>query len=176
MFAVRSLSGLPPYGPPALSFPNQDAFSEGFVVEFSPDSGDTWVGNFGKFWEGGKSSVHTELGARAVVVIAGGSGYVIDAEEQRLVRELGFDIQHIWFESELRAMVVSNGLWFDAFNADRMLWRSRRLSWDGIRNVMRSGLLATGEAFDPMADRWLPFRLNLSNGEVRGGSYNGPDI
>ena len=176
MFAARPLPGLPPYGPPAHSFPRPDAFREGFVVEFEASGGEVWVGNFARFWEGGETSVHTDLGPRAVVVVAGGSGYLVDAEERRLVRDIGFGINHIWFDDELGAMIVSNGLWFEAFDAEKVVWRSRRLSWDGIRNLARSGRALTGEAFDPMTDRWVPFRLDLITGSVEGGSYNGPDM
>ena len=133
------------------------------------------MGNFARFGEGGETSVHTELGPRAVVVVAGGSGYIVDADDRRLVREIGFDIQHIWFDEDLQAMVVSNGLWFEAFAAEKIVWRSRRFSWDGIQGLVRSGRTLTGEAFDPMTGRWLPFRLNLMTGDVQGGSYNGPD-
>lgn len=175
MFVARPLPGLPPYGPRAQSFPRADAFREGFVVEFVGNGGERWVGNFARFWDGGETSVHTELGCRAVVVVAGGSGYLVDAEARRLVREIGSDIKHIWFDRDLRAMIVSNGLWFEAFDAENFGWRSRRFSWDGIRNLKQSGRTLTGKAFDPITDRWLPFSLNLATGDVEGGSYTGPD-
>lgn len=176
MFAARPLPGLPPYGPRALSFPRSDAFSEGFVVEFTNEAGEVWVGNFRKFLDGRETSIRTELGIHAVVVVAGGFGYVIDAEERRLVREIGMDIEHIWFDENLQAMIVSNGLWFEAFDAGKVAWRSRRFSWDGIRALQRSPTELVGEAFDPTGNRWLPFRLNLMTGEVQGGSYQGPDM
>jgi hypothetical protein len=108
--------------------------------------------------------------------VAGGSGYLVDTETRRLIREIGFDIQHIWFNDDLEAMIVSNGLWFEAFNAKKVIWRSRRFSWDGIRKLEQSGEALTGEAFDPMTDSWLPFRPKLNTGHVQGGSYNGPDM
>lgn len=88
------------------------------------------------------------------------------------------DVRRIWFEPELAAMVISNDLWFAAFNATDVLWRSQRISWDGMRNVVRQGLTVTGEAYDPTGgDRdWVPFSLDLKTGEVRGGSYNGPPM
>lgn len=145
-------------------------------MEFAIDGGETWVGNFAKFEEGGETSIHTELGSRAIVVVAGGSGYLVDAETRRLVREIGFDIQRIWFDDGAQAMIVSNGLWFEALDAEKVVWRSHRVSWDGIRNMEQAGRTLTGEAFDPMTDRWLPFSLNLTSGEIQGGSYTGPDM
>jgi hypothetical protein len=157
-----------------MSFPRPDAFSEGFVVEFQTNAGATWVGNFAK-WSETESSIHTELGDTAVVIAAGGAGYIVDPEKRVVVREIGFDIQQVWFVPELNAIVVSNGLWFEAFDRHHRLWRSRRLSWDGTRNVYRSGTVASGEAYTPIGDDWLPFRIDLATGDVEGGSYNGPD-
>jgi hypothetical protein len=175
MFAAVPLPGLPPYGPPALSFPQADAYSEGFVVEFTTTSGDVWVGNFAT-WKGRQGSVHAELGPGAVLIVAGGAGYVVDADERRLIRDVGFDLDHVWFDEGLQAFVVSDGIRFEAFDAERILWRSRRFSWDGIRNVKRAGSTVTGEAIDAPSDEWIPFRLDLTNGEVEGGSWNEPDI
>lgn len=174
MLTVRRLPGLPPYGPPALAFPDADAFSEGFVVEFVTNNG-KWVGNFRKGFSLGRISLHTELGSRAVVVISGDAGYLVDAENRRLMRELGFGIEGVWFVADLGTMVISNGLWLEAFDADNDVWRSRRFSWDGLRNISISGLVLTGEAIDPELDQWVPFTASLTTGEVEGGSYNGPE-
>lgn len=110
-----------------------------------------------------------------MVVVAGGAGYLIDAEERRLVREIDPNIQQIWFDEKLRTMIVANGLWIEAYDAEKIVWRSRRFSWDGMRSLTQSGAALTGEAFDPMTDQWLPFSLNLITGDVQGGSYQGPD-
>ncbi|TVV72298.1 hypothetical protein [Sphingomonas solaris] len=174
MFNARALSGLPPYGPAALSFPRADAIREGFVVEFVSELGETWIGNFAK-GNGSESSIHPELGPSATVVVASGAGYLVDTKERCLVREIGFDLQQVWFVAEMNAIVVLNGLWFEAFDARDVVWRSRRFSWDGTQNVSRDGIWIAGEAFDPTTDVWLPFRLDLTSGSVEGGSYDGPN-
>lgn len=101
MTAYRILSGLPPYGPPAISFPDPKAFREGLVVEFVPDSSSPWIGNFQQFSAHLPNTVHIELGSSAVVVVAGGAGYVIDCEQRRLIRDLGID----------RTFLVPTGFW-----------------------------------------------------------------
>lgn len=146
------------------------------MVEFISDSGDIWVGNFAKGWISGLNAIHCELGAKAIVVVAGGAGYIIDVNERRLVRDLFGNIQDILFVAEFGAIIVSNGFWLEAFNAHQIIWKSRRFSWDGIRHIACSGVIVTGEAFDPMSDKWFPFRVDLSSGEVEGGSYTGPSM
>jgi hypothetical protein len=175
MIPARRLAGLPGTGPAPLSFPTADAFREGLVVEFTVPGGGAWIGNFEEQDAHGYSGVWTDLGPKAVVVVAGGAGYLVDAVKRRLIRELGSRIQHAWFEPELSAMVVSNGLWFEAFDGDRVLWSSRRLSWDRMRDLKRSDLVVAGEAYTPVTDEWLAFRLDLSTGTVEGGSYDGED-
>lgn len=173
MVAAKELAGLPTYGPRALSFPDPGAFREGLVIEFATDDGGAWVGNFARFDENGLDAILLELGAHSAVIVAGSAGYIMDVRERRMVREMSFGIEHVWFDKCLQAMIVTNGLWFEAFTANQTLWRSRRLSWDGVRKLDQIGLKLTGEALDPSSghERWLPFQLDLSTGVVSGGAY-----
>ena len=168
---TRVLPGLPPYGPPALSFPRQNAFQEGFVVEFIADKGEAWVANFAKLSPDGICAIYPELGPRSIFVLAGGTGYIVDSEERELIREIEGPIDQCWYQSELHAMVFSNGLRFECFDGHQTLWHSPRVSWDGIRNINCSGMIVSAEAYDPFSDSWLPLQLNLNDGEISGGSY-----
>lgn len=175
MLMIRVLSGLPPYGPPALSFPKPLAFQEGFVLEFTPENGNPWVGNFATLRNDGFSAVYQEFGSKAVVVVSGGAGYVVDCEERRLVREIGGPIDHCWYQPELHALIFSDGLGFECFDDRGTRWRSPRVSWDGIRNIVCSGMIVTGEAYDPFSDSWLPIQFDLGAVELTSGSYPAGD-
>lgn len=171
MLMIRVLSGLPPYGPPALSFPRPHAFQEGFVMEFTPENGKPWVANFATLHADGFSAVYQQFGSKAVVVVAGGAGYIVDCEEHRLIREISVPIDHCWYQPELHALIFSDGLGFECFDDHRTLWRSPRISWDGIRNIDCSGMMVTGEAYDPFSDSWVPMQLDLRAVKLTGGSY-----
>jgi hypothetical protein len=67
--------------------------------------------------------------------------------------------------------VFSNGLWFEALDPSGVLRRSRRVSWDGFREVHLAEGMIRGEAYNPMDDDWTPFTVDVATGEVRGGSY-----
>jgi hypothetical protein len=142
-------------------------------VEFETEDG-SWIGNFAPFLRQWPSSLHAEFGPRFVFVVSGGAGYFVDAEQRQLVRETRSDIQHVWFQRELPALVISNGLWFEAFDPQGTLWKSRRVSWDWVRNIRREGLTVKGEASVP-TDEWIPFELDLQTGVASGGSYDGLD-
>jgi hypothetical protein len=166
----RVLDGLPPYGPPAEPFSTtgQGLHREGLVVEFTTSDARSWVGNFQRGMTNLDVVVSSPTGATAIVV-AGGQAYVVDPESRTCVRTFGGQIEHV-FEFEDRA-VFSNGLWLEATDCERLLWRTRRLSWDGMMNVRVDGEKIVGDAYDPMNDTWMPFSVDLTNGEVVGGSY-----
>ncbi|TCL76074.1 hypothetical protein [Rhizobium sp. BK251] len=168
---IRVLSGLPPYGPPALSFPKMHAHREGFVLEFTNGDGEAWVANFAMPRSDGFCAVYQEFGPKTVVVVAGGAGYVIDCEERRLLREIDGHIDQCWYQPELHAVVFSDGLGFECFDGDRTLWRSPRVSWDWIRNIDCAGMIVSGEAYDPFSDSWVPMQLDLNEVKLTGGSY-----
>jgi hypothetical protein len=176
MARFEVLSGLPPYGPLAESFSatGHGRHREGFVVRFVSKSGDQWVGNF-QPGLGGCSIVLEHPDGTNLIVIAGGQGYVVDPECRQCLAMFGADIQSTFHSPEIAAFIFENGLWFEAIGRSGHLWRSERISWDGMKDLVVDGLAVTGSAWH-YSDRWLPFRLNLMNGDFTGGSYAGPDL
>jgi len=170
---IRILDGLPVYGEPVLSFPQPNAFREGLVVEFATDSG-RWVGNFASGPTDGFQAIHAEFGAQDIFVFSSGSGYVIDADSRVLVAELGFGFTWVEFVGELGLLLASNDLWFEAYVGKQLKWRTRRLSWDGMRSIRRSGAVLTAEGHR-IDETWHPLTVNLNTGETVGGGYDGPD-
>jgi len=169
------LPGLPPYGPApeAFSATGQGKHSEGFVVRFMTKSGDVWVGNF-QPGLGGCSIVFEHPNAVNVIVLSGGQGYVVDPDSRRCLNTFGANINSAFKISELGEIVFGNGLWFEAIGRNGHVWRSDRISWDGIKDLVVDGLTLMGHAWD-ISDQWMSFSLNLANGEFTGGSYSGPD-
>lgn len=166
---ARQLPGLPPYGKVARNFPKADAFSEGLVVEFIPKHGESWVGNFAT---GGRSveGVHDNLGENAVLVVSGGNAYLVDTTEQRVILEL-WGVTHLRFESDLDLFVIADDCQVSGVGRSGIKWRSRRVSWDGITDLRREGLVLTGLAHYPQDLPPVPFAIDLMSGEASGGSY-----
>jgi hypothetical protein len=171
MFEV--LSGLPPYGdlPEAFTATGQGRHREGYVVKFRPKEGVAWVGNFQR----GLSSfcvVVPHPNSRELLVIAGGQGYVVDPKDRSKRDYFGADIEVAIPVNELNAVVFGNGLWFESIGADGWLWRSGRISWDGMRDLRSEGLRLLGNAWSPIEDCWQPFQMDLRTGRFSGGSWN----
>jgi hypothetical protein len=172
------LDGLPAYGPAAVAFSatGLGTHSEGLVIRVHSSSG-AWVGNFQRE----ASSVDRVLeypDGRCLLVIAGGSAYVVDPETRELVRHFGGQIEQVLTLPEDPSFLFGNGLWFEALGREGMKWRSRRISWDGFRHVVLNGNLLCGEAYAPEGPEgaWYAFELDVQTGTVTGGSYYDPPI
>jgi hypothetical protein len=111
-------------------------------------------------------------------VVAGGTAYVVDAHSHSLVAHFGAQIEQIVHVPANGIVLLGNGLWFEALGPAGTAWRSRRISWDGMRNVSLTGTVIRGEAYAPEGSdgTWYPFEVDTTTGTVSGGSYNGPPM
>lgn len=56
------------------------------------------------------------------------------------------------------------------------LWHTRRISWDGFKDVHITDTDIAGLAFASWDPEWTPVRVDLRTGYVSGGSDNGPEM
>lgn len=170
------LPGLPAYGEPARVFSASGVglHSEGLVVRFTPSEARAWVGNFIPGTLSDFQLLTQHPNGRDVVIICGGQGYIVDPGSERLTETFGGCIVDAFRHPAAHAIVFNHQeLRFEAMGAAGRIWLTRRISWDGMRSIARTGTTLTGEAWRP-GDTWHPFRLDLETGEVEGGSYSGP--
>lgn len=144
----KILSGLPAYGELPLQFSasGMGMHSEGFVVQFFPLETPSWIGNFQrgltKF-----DSVLNHPNGDAVIVAAGGECYTIDLNRKHLIEHFGGDIVSA-IEVPSKPLIVFEGsVRFEGVGTTGRLWRSNRISWDGIRNTEIQGEELLGEAW-----------------------------
>jgi hypothetical protein len=99
---------------------------------------------------------------------------VIDPEERRLLAFFGGAIDVALVVPPRNLLVIGcNGIWLEAWENSGLRWRSRRISWDGIRDIRIENGKVKGEAWSPIDNVDYPFEVNLATGAVDGGSYNG---
>ena len=176
MMKFEILPGLPATGLMHENFSASGTgkHSEGIVVRFFSNDNSSWVGNF-QPGLGGATSVINHPDGLNLIVFAEGQAYVIDPSTKKLKTEFGGCIQDIFELSEDHALILGDGLHFERVEkTGAMLWRTKRISWDGMQNVRIEGDKILGEAFTPLENKWLPFSVDLYTGEVDGGSYNSP--
>jgi hypothetical protein len=166
------LPGLPPYGPMALSFTIHGAreHREGLVVRFYPPVSEPWIGNF----LGGMTACNAVLdhpNGMDVIVVAQGEACVVDPESRVIRDRIASTIEEVIPLPSLESIIFRGFTNFTAVKADNSGWRSPRISWDGLRNIEVHGAELLGEAYTPVADEWVPFKLDLLTGHCSDGIY-----
>jgi hypothetical protein len=164
-----ALPGLPAYREAPLQFSStgMGMHSEGFVVEFFPPQNPSWIGNFQR----GLTSLDKVLrhpDGESAIVIAGGECYIVDVSERRLIENFGGQFTSVMQVPNKSMVVLESPTGFEAVGSNGRVWRSKRVSWDGIRNVVIHEDQLIGEAWN--LDSWLPFRLDLDTGKHEGGA------
>jgi hypothetical protein len=173
------LPGLPTSGPVAESFSatGQGKHREGYVVRFLQKNGESWVGNFQRGIGYPASPFNCVLehpDGVHLIVISAGQGYVVDPENRNVVEVLGN-----WYETahritELNLIVLGTPIDLVAIGSQGRVWQTKRVSWDGMRNLAVTGCELRGEGCDPLNECWKSFCVDLRTGDVKGGAYNEP--
>jgi hypothetical protein len=140
-------------------------------VQFSVGSGATWVGNFqlgmtkfiGSFEHPDRSHV---------VVVSGGEVYVVDPAN-RSAQELGGMVVSVIPVGDSEGLLLVEVLWLTYLDQSGFKWRTRRLSWDGIRNLSVQDGVVTGQGWR-YDNTWHDFKVALESGATEGGAYAGP--
>lgn len=173
MTLFQTLLGLPSYGAMPQSFPADFAHTgqEGYVIEFLPGSSQSWVGNFRR-GIGRYDAVFAHPDRHAVIVLAGGRGYIVDPFRRELKGELGGTIEHVWEVSDPSGFVFEDsGLSFLRISTEGTYWHSRRISWDGFRDLVFTPERINGLAWSAIEEKWLPFQVDVTTGQSLGGAY-----
>jgi hypothetical protein len=174
------LPGLPADGPMAVPFRANEwsgawsGHSEGLVVRFNPDTPETWVANFQPgSGSGGWEGVLEHPNGKHLVVLARGQGYVVDPVTRQCMEVFSGFILDVVELPDLGAILVSDGIRFEAIKSDGIWWSSPRISWDEIRNIKFEGTILRGEASSPARgdSSWVPFTLDLMTGQCEDGVY-----
>ena len=174
MASFEVLLGLPPYGPMAKPFPasGHGSHSQGFVVQFGGGEAGTWIGNFqpglSKY-----SGAYEHPNGKHVVVVSGGQIYVVDPETQS-AEEIGGMVTSVTRIREKNVLLLDETLYLSFITSSGVKWRTKRLSWDGIRNLSVAGDFVLGEGWR-YDDTWHNFMVSLDTGSFNGGAYDGPD-
>ena len=78
------------------------------------------------------------------------------------------DGSYVWVDDD--NVVFSNGLIVARYSFNGIMWKTRRISWDGISGLAYRDDKIHGKWFEPQ-DLWFEFEIDYDNGSV----INGPD-
>ena len=170
MEKFKILAGLPAYGdlPKQFSSTGMGTHREGFVVQFLPSKNPAWIGNFQRGLRSLDEALEHPDGS-SVMVVAGGECYVVDVENRKLKEVFGGMFESIISVPNKNIVIFGSPIDFEAHGVSGRSWQSRRISWDGIRNLNLEGDTLTGEAWN-LNDVWTPFSLDVNTGVHKGGA------
>jgi hypothetical protein len=106
-----------------------------------------------------------------VIVVAQGDACIVDPERRAILDHMAWDTDQVLSLPPLGLVVFQRLTDFIAIGADNSGWLSPRISWDGFRNVEVYETDLLGEAYSPVSDAWVPFRLDLLTGSCTDGIY-----
>ncbi len=149
------LPELPPDGPLVRNF-GKPPDPEGLVVRFFPTEGESWVGKFAR-GIGGATGAIPHPDQRQVIVIAAGSGFVVDPDAPDKVWEFCYAVREFFELVEVKGLLFHDAVTLIAVNSRNDWCRNPRISWDGFRGIRTEGYVVRGEAWCPMSGRWLSF-------------------
>lgn len=170
----KILNGLPPYGPMYVPITGSEEpfYSEGYVVKFRKRDGEEWVANFSSGWTD-YYKIFDFPEHNMVVVFAGGQGYIMNPDEQKPIMTFGLSIKEVILKED-GSLICSDDIHILVLdNTTGDIWKSDRISWDGIKDLKLVGNKLSGETYDPTSSNqpWSAFELNLETREVKGGSF-----
>ncbi len=148
----------------------------GIYLRVTPRDGKPWTGFFALGFESGQvvSAVCSCPDPESVCAIAGGYAYMVKATDPTR-----------WFRIEQRPVVELRALpdlglllftgftSISALDAQGLRWTTERLSWEGVTLTEISGGKLRGLGWDAMADKEVPFEVDLLTGKHTGGARPG---
>lgn len=160
--------------PVAITESGMPYYSAGFPVRFYRSDGTDWVGNFAPGWTK-FNAVYELYNTNHLLVIAGGSCYIMDPDKESPVDTYGPDYYGAVQLPDGRTVLHSN-LYLTIVGPDGSIWHTERISWDGIKDVCVHENIISGLALainSPNYDEeWVEFSYNLDSRELIGKAYN----
>lgn len=146
---------------------------ESILLRVKPEDGEPWVGAFAKGFVTSDlvSGVYAWPDGKSVGVISAGYGYVVRANDPKnWVRLQPMPIIDVRVVPEHGAIVLTDFTNMYAYNAEKNLWKSERLSWDGVTVTQVATNHIFGLAWDAMENKEVEFAVDIRTGEHTGGA------
>ena len=146
---------------------------ESVLVRIKPEGGESWVGAFAKGFVANDlvSGVYAWPDGRSIGVVSAGYGYVVRADDAKSwVRLQPMPITDVRVLPEHGAIVLTDFTHMFAYNAEKSLWKTERLSWDGVSVTQVATNHIFGLAWDAMQDKEVDFVIDVRTGEHTGGA------
>jgi hypothetical protein len=176
-YEVRMLEAAPPVHPVEKLYHYTVELEEGdrsgAYLRVTPQSGPAWVGFFALGFDADQvvSAVCSTPDPERFCVVVGGYAYSVEASnpaewlriEQRPVVDLRVLPQH-------GLLLFAGFTSITAVGSSGIAWTTERLSWEGLTISEIEGDRLQGHGWDALADKDVPFEVDLKTGKHTGGA------
>ena len=144
--------------------------SEYLWFEVSPVDGEPWIGGF-ECGPGRLTGLFATPSSEVLCVVVKGQGFwvsVLAPGGYEIIRSL--PIQQVFVVPGKRVLVFADYTELEAYGGSGFLWRTERLSWDGLKVTEVTAEAIRGTAWDSPANREVSFSVDTESGASEGGS------
>ncbi len=179
-YEVKLLAAPPPVHPVEKLYHYPVELEEGdrsgIYLRVVPREGKPWTGFFALGFESAQvvSAVCSCPDPDSLCAVAGGYAYVVKATDPaqwfRIEQRPVVDLRAL---PELGLLVFTGFTSMTALGRNGVAWTTERLSWEGITMTEIAGDKLRGRGWDAMADKEVPFEVDLLTGNHTGGARPG---
>ena len=145
---------------------------DGLLVQVRPERGQPWLGTFasGRVTPKGISGIFTTPDPQRLCIVSKGEGYLVNATAPtKWERIRATPIIDVCSIRAKEIIVFANLTELVAYSSAGMKWRTKRLTWDGLRITKVTDALIEGEFWDIRTEAKGCFVVDLATGTHEGG-------
>ncbi|HEV7675705.1 MAG TPA: hypothetical protein VGQ12_14335 [Candidatus Angelobacter sp.] len=176
-YEVRMLEAAPPVHPieKLYHYPVEleEGDRSGAYLRVTPQDGPAWVGFFALGFDSDQvvNQVCSTPDPERFCLAVGGYAYLVKAsapaEWQRIEQRPVVDL-HVLPQQGL--MLFAGFTSITAFSNSGLAWTTQRLTWEGLAITEIDGDKLLGHGWDALADKEVPFEVDLKTGKHTGGA------
>jgi hypothetical protein len=176
-YEVRILEAAPPVHPVEKlhHYPVEleEGDRSGAYVRVTPQSGTAWVGFFALGFDSNQviNAVCSTPDPGQFCVVVGGYAYVVKASSPadwlRIEQRPVVDLRVL---SQQSLLLFAGFTSITALGSSEIEWTTERLTWEGLTITAIDGGRLLGHGWDALADKEVPFVVDLKTGKHTGGA------
>lgn len=176
-YEIRVLESAPPVHPVEKlhHYPVEleEGDRSGVYVRCGPKQGPAWVGFFALGFDSDQvvSAVCSSPDPDSFCTVIGGYAYVVKANDPakwfRVDQRPVVDLRVL---SQQGLLIFAGFTSITAVGSAGIAWTTERLSWEGLTITDIKGERLEGKGWDAMADKEVPFEVDLKTGKHTGGA------
>jgi hypothetical protein len=176
-YEIRILESAPPVHPieKLYHYPVEleEGDRSGAYVRVTPQSGSVWVGFFALGFDSIQvvNQVCSTPDPTRFCVVVGGYAYVVNisdpADWLRIEQRPVVDMRVLSHQGLLLFVGFTS---ITAVGSSGIAWTTERLTWEGVTITEINGSKLQGHGWDALADKEVPFEVDLKTGKHTGGA------